>query len=231
MNRLSLLAVMFLGTFLFSFSNSSNAAWQDVCDGRELAPGISCGCHAQSICLTGARCDIGHRDYFNPALILIPPNFGQFCIYSGYSEEPVNPVVVPSQENRETLWGWSDVHEHQFANLAYGGAMFWGAPFDKRGINAALAFCDYTYDFMTYTPSLAKEVLSLIKYPSGLEWLLKPLTDELKNLRFGQIPKKNIDICRNKITGQNESKLFGKCRKGVLSRKLLKSLLNGVQVN
>ena len=32
-------------------------------------------------------------------------------------------VVGPPQSPNDR-WGWGDIHEHQFANLAYGGAIF-----------------------------------------------------------------------------------------------------------
>ncbi|MCP4578517.1 MAG: hypothetical protein GY846_19760, partial [Deltaproteobacteria bacterium] len=61
----------------------------------------------------------------------------------------------------EPVWGWADVHEHQFANEAYGGAVLWGKPFDERGVNKALAWCDYTWDFQPVPgPTMA-----------GLEWI------------------------------------------------------------
>jgi microsomal dipeptidase-like Zn-dependent dipeptidase len=79
------------------------------------------------------------------------------CVYNGYIDEPTtNSTIteVPDQNDRETLWGWADVHEHQFANLAYGGLVNWGSVFDERGVNAALAKCDFTHDFEVNTPEI-----------------------------------------------------------------------------
>jgi microsomal dipeptidase-like Zn-dependent dipeptidase len=78
------------------------------------------------------------------------------CVYNGYIDEPTtNSTIaeVPVQ-TEETLWGWADVHEHQFANLAYGGLVNWGSVFDERGVNAALAKCDFTHDFEVNTPEI-----------------------------------------------------------------------------
>jgi microsomal dipeptidase-like Zn-dependent dipeptidase len=55
------------------------------------------------------------------------------------------------QMQRGPVRGIADTHTHQFSNLAYGGALLWGKPFDERGINAALAPCDFTWDFRTMT--------------------------------------------------------------------------------
>ena len=51
----------------------------------------------------------------------------------------------------DPLYGVADTHAHLFANLAFGGALLWGSPFDVRGINAALPWGDYTWDFWTET--------------------------------------------------------------------------------
>ena len=58
-------------------------------------------------------------------------------------------VVVGTQPARGPVRGIADTHAHQFSNLAFGGALFWGKPFDERGIGAALAPCDHTWDFKT----------------------------------------------------------------------------------
>ena len=62
-------------------------------------------------------------------------------------EAEVQPVDQP-------LYGIADTHAHPFSNLAFGGALLWGSPFDERGINAALAWCDVTWDFSTETGDL-----------------------------------------------------------------------------
>jgi microsomal dipeptidase-like Zn-dependent dipeptidase len=56
---------------------------------------------------------------------------------------------VETQPPRGPVYGVADTHAHQFSNLAFGGALFWGSPFDERGINAALAWGDFTWDFPT----------------------------------------------------------------------------------
>ncbi len=73
------------------------------------------------------------------------------CLDSGYSGEPSTGVVgLPSltQPANQPVRGIADIHQHQFANLGFGGEVFWGASFDPvQGINGALAWCDYTWDF------------------------------------------------------------------------------------
>ncbi len=107
-----------------------------------------CGGSGEIACWSGDPCDKGYRNTFG------------FCIYSGDSAEPTtnSTVVVPKQPQGEPVWGWADVHEHQFSNLAFGGALFWGAPFHKDGVNKALAWCDYTWDFPVYDPIVTPEV-------------------------------------------------------------------------
>lgn len=79
-----------------------------------------------------------------------------------------DPLLVPKQtlEPDESVWGFVDAHEHQFANDAYGGAMFWGKPFSAGGINKALASCDYTWDF----PTKYGNPLYYLDYPA-FTWL------------------------------------------------------------
>lgn len=181
MNRSFFAAVIFFCAIALLTSTQASAAVGDGCTGRTntiLGVESACGCHEQAVCLAGPECDEGYR---MDTVWVLP-----FCRYSGYSEEPDNTgVTVPSQENRENLWGWSDVHEHQFANLAYGGVVFWGKPFDERGINSALAWGDYTWDFQVITPSLIGQLLSLIEYPPSVDWLLGPMTDALALMTSG----------------------------------------------
>ena len=111
-------------------------------DQRYTAFGLCypCGQSGQAQCLSGASCDVGNR-----------PVFG-FCSYSGYSDEPTtNVATMPTltQSATDPVRGIADLHTHQFSNLGFGGVVFWGAPYDARGINAALAWCDYTFDFST----------------------------------------------------------------------------------
>jgi microsomal dipeptidase-like Zn-dependent dipeptidase len=73
------------------------------------------------------------------------------CLGSGLSDEPsTNVADLPPQTQPagQPVRGIADVHNHQFANLGFGGVVFWGASFDPaRGINGALAWCDYTWQF------------------------------------------------------------------------------------
>jgi microsomal dipeptidase-like Zn-dependent dipeptidase len=45
------------------------------------------------------------------------------------------------------LRGIADLHVHQFSNLGFGGAVFWGSTHHKGGIDKALPWCDWTWDF------------------------------------------------------------------------------------
>jgi microsomal dipeptidase-like Zn-dependent dipeptidase len=72
-------------------------------------------------------------------------------------EEPTtntSPDFIVPQQTGNTVWGFANIHEHLFANLAYGGAAFWGAPFHEEGINYALSKCDKTDQFETLMPFL-----------------------------------------------------------------------------
>jgi microsomal dipeptidase-like Zn-dependent dipeptidase len=132
----------------------------------------ACGESGQAQCLSGASCDVGNR-----------PVFG-FCSYSGFSEEPsTNVPWMPTmtQSATEPVRGIADLHTHQFSNLGFGGVVFWGAPFDWRGVNSALAWCDYTFDFSTelngvdgpMVPSLGYEIHG----PKTLQALSHPLSN------------------------------------------------------
>jgi microsomal dipeptidase-like Zn-dependent dipeptidase len=55
---------------------------------------------------------------------------------SGAAVTTFEPVQPPLQ-------GFADLHNHQFANLGFGGRFLWGKPFDPGGIDAALPWCDY----------------------------------------------------------------------------------------
>jgi len=113
-----------------------------ACNPRHNALGLcfKCGGSGEPVCWEGSSCDVAYRNVFG------------FCSYSGFSEEPTTNVTdLPDQRQPDgvPVRGIADLHVHQFANLAFGGVMFWGAPFDWRGINSALAWCDYTWDFAT----------------------------------------------------------------------------------
>ncbi|MDV3221702.1 membrane dipeptidase [Intrasporangium sp.] len=40
--------------------------------------------------------------------------------------------------------GFADLHNHQFANLGFGGLLLWGEPFHEQGIEYALPWSDFT---------------------------------------------------------------------------------------
>lgn len=45
--------------------------------------------------------------------------------------------------SRNPVVGFADLHNHQFANLAFGGLLFWGEPFNEKGIAHALPWSDF----------------------------------------------------------------------------------------
>lgn len=56
--------------------------------------------------------------------------------------------VVAKQASNDSIWGFADLHNHQFANLGFGGVMFHGAPFDPSGkVKRALPRCDFLPQF------------------------------------------------------------------------------------
>ncbi len=69
----------------------------------------------------------------------------------GGSQEPECncDVVVERQPPWGPVRGIADTHTHQFSNLAFGGALLWGKPYDERGrgISAALSGCAFTREF------------------------------------------------------------------------------------
>jgi microsomal dipeptidase-like Zn-dependent dipeptidase len=50
-------------------------------------------------------------------------------------------VTQPHLTSPNPIWGYADVHNHQFANLGFGGSLFWGEPFDPGGLQGALGSC------------------------------------------------------------------------------------------
>ena len=63
-------------------------------------------------------------------------------------------VPVPAAvQVGDPIWGFADVHAHQFANLGFGGVQFSGAPHDPDGITFALPGCGFTEDFATVGPA------------------------------------------------------------------------------
>ena len=100
---------------------------------------VPCGQLGQGICWYEPVCNRGLR------------NHDLFCSQYGYSEEPDCDCTVATiaelEQSTTSVRGWANIHEHMFANLAYGGATFWGEPFHTGGINEALGWCDYTWKF------------------------------------------------------------------------------------
>lgn len=109
------------------------------------------------------------------------------------SEEPDCDcdVVVEQQPARGPVRGIADTHAHQFSNLAFGGALLWGKPFDEDGIEAALAPGDFTWDFKTvgyldeflppYNPNGPAWPVPFKGYPVHFDaslWILSDLTEE-----------------------------------------------------
>jgi len=128
-----------------------------------------CGRNGQAACVSGASCDEGNRAIFG------------FCSYSGFSTEPTtNVVTMPTLTQSATgpVRGIADLHTHQFSNLGFGGVVFWGAPYDARGINYALPWCDYTWEFGT-TGAIAPTLGYEIHGPTGLQALSHPLSNAL----------------------------------------------------
>lgn len=130
-----------------------------VCDqGNTIDPGsaflnycIDCGGEDQWMCVNLVTGDIPcDYPWLRPEMVnVLPPLFK--CRLQFHADEPDSgsDVVVEEQAPRGPVYGIADTHSHQFANMAFGGALLWGKPFDKRGINAALAPGDFTWDFPT----------------------------------------------------------------------------------
>jgi microsomal dipeptidase-like Zn-dependent dipeptidase len=54
----------------------------------------------------------------------------------------LGPVLLQAQAPAPVV-GFADLHNHQFSNLGFGGAVIWGEPFHPAGIQAALPHCDF----------------------------------------------------------------------------------------
>lgn len=108
----------------------------------------SCGGADESSCATRPPC---HVPGYRPKWEFLHPE--GICRQRWYSDEPDCDcdTVVEMQPPRGPVYGVADTHAHQFSNLAFGGALLWGRPFDERGINEALAWGDWTWDFPTAT--------------------------------------------------------------------------------
>ncbi len=159
----------FLIIFLLGFMLSATAQAGDcggdgelacfpaTCDaGHTINPNkithcIACGGKDEWMCVNLANptlpCDV---PWLRPELEwLVPPIYK--CRQAWHTAEPDCDCDVPVelQPDRGPVYGIADTHAHQFANMAFGGALLWGKPFDYRGINAALAWGDFTWDFAT----------------------------------------------------------------------------------
>lgn len=76
---------------------------------------------------------------------------------------PVEPAASTSGSGNLTpssqpIVGFADLHNHQFANLGFGGLLLWGEPFNEQGISHALPWSDFM-------PSAPGEVVK----PDGTE--------------------------------------------------------------
>ncbi len=136
---------------IFNTCYDCGGAWQAICvldppacdqdPNRRFTPAglcIPCGQDGEAICISSKPCDDYHRVVWG------------LCGYSGHSEEPdcdCSVETVPPQTPGEPVRGFADVHAHQFSNLGFGGAVFWGETHHKDGIDKALPWCDWTWKF------------------------------------------------------------------------------------
>jgi len=153
-------------------------AFGPVCDTdqRYNATGLctACGQTGEAVCLSGPACDAGNR-----------PVFG-VCAYSGFSNEPTTNVAtmpVLTQAGTGPVKGIADLHTHQFSNLGFGGVQMWGAPYHPDGINAALPWCDYTWDFAIKSSVLGIDVpvVPFLGYEAHGPRELQPATHLVSN--------------------------------------------------
>lgn len=124
------------------------SAWGLVCDAEPacepwLNPTVvctPCGGELEPVCLSGPECQTGYRTH---------PDFPFACLAIPATPEPeCNCTAVPDvTAPGEPIWGYADLHAHQFGNLGFGGLAFWGAPFDPNGISYALPACGFTQEF------------------------------------------------------------------------------------
>lgn len=137
--------------------NGEAACWPFTCDaGNTINPDwldhcIACGGEDQWMCVNIANptlpCDL---PWLRPELeVVVPPLYK--CREQWHAEEPDCDctAVVEPQPSRGPVYGIADTHAHQFSNMAFGNVILWGKPYDERGINAALARGDFTWDFPT----------------------------------------------------------------------------------
>ena len=153
-------------------------AYGPVCDtDRRYTPfGLCypCGQTGEAACVSGPACDAGNRSVFG------------FCSYSGFSAEPTTNVAtmpVLTQGATGPVKGIADLHTHQFSNLGFGGVQMWGAPYHPGGINEALPWCDYTWDFAIKNSVLNVNapVVPFLGYEAHGPRDLQPLTHLVSN--------------------------------------------------
>ena len=151
---------------------------------------IECGGEGQCVCLNIMTGDYGCDDpWLRVPWIWEPDNpdaFLEYILNPGTiltCAKVWEPIAEPDcdvfaggelnceaeeQPQDEPLFGIADTHAHLFSNLAFGGALLWGSPFDERGINAALAWGDVSWDFSTETGNLLLPLsLPTIQTPNG----------------------------------------------------------------
>ncbi len=137
-----------------------------------------CGGNLQNKCQEGPECQARHQSIFDelsspdgfcvacggagqPFCRTLDPgcdrprtNVLGLCVDTNAVDEPTCNCTVPEPGATpgQPIWGFADLHAHQFANLGFGGAAFVGAPFDPYGIEHALPACGFTVDFPTVLP-------------------------------------------------------------------------------
>ena len=111
--------------------------------GFEVGRCFECGGEDQQACRNLPACD---RPFHNIR--------GECRARESWVAEPdCNCTVVPQAVAEGTpVWGFADLHAHQFANLGFGGTQFSGSPWDPDGITFALPACGFTEDFATVGP-------------------------------------------------------------------------------
>ena len=68
---------------------------------------------------------------------------GEFDVADSSCDVHLLPRRLPNAnpDPNAPVWGFADTHNHQFAHLAFGGALVFGSTFDAHGIQTALPWC------------------------------------------------------------------------------------------
>ena len=111
--------------------------------GEGLGFCFRCGGEGQQACRALRACDRPLHNILGFCQAVDPWVYEPDCNCSAVP--PSVPVGTP-------IWGFADLHAHQFANLGFGGVEFSGAPHDPDGITFALPSCGFTEDFATVGP-------------------------------------------------------------------------------